>query len=343
MSEKMELKIGSYVVDDFIGYSCDADLYNADDVFSMSFANPNVNINVGAPCQLSIVKDNGGRAVVMTGFIERVESSYSKGSKTLNVSGRDLMGMLSKAYCTEFLTLENMKLIDAAARLTKNLPYIAKSSIGYQDGCQQCDIPHKLFQIEPGMRVFDVLWNYAAMRGLMFYAKPDGTFLFGKPKTRGKALFGITNRKSGVSNNAIDSTQIRDITESYSSIRLLSHDQGDDDNIVDTDQYTLKNPNHPTTLPIPFVGFSSSDGVSLKSSCQMIADEQNHRSLQLEYTVQGHTCNGIPWDINELCTVVDEDHIPKVNGDYLIYGRTFEKSKNGGTITRLKLSTRGNL
>jgi len=41
---------------------------------------------------------------------------------------------------------------------------------------------------------------------------------------------------------------------------------------------------------------------------------------------------GVNWRINEMCRVTDE--IPEEEGDYLIYGRTFELTQDG-TVTSL--------
>jgi prophage tail gpP-like protein len=63
------------------------------------------------------------------------------------------------------------------------------------------------------------------------------------------------------------------------------------------------------------------------------------KSLTCHYTVEGHgqTVNGtfVPWDIDRVVEVQDE--VGGVNERMWIIGRTFEKSRSGGTFTKLEL------
>ena len=57
------------------------------------------------------------------------------------------------------------------------------------------------------------------------------------------------------------------------------------------------------------------------------------------YKVGRHSQNGQNWAINKFCNIKDEKQ--GIDGDYLIYGRTFELSKQDGPTTTLKLGTPG--
>lgn len=340
MSDTIELRVNNNVLTAFTSYRCDADLFMADDAFSFVCKEPGVIINPGDACSVYI---NGEQE--LSGVIETVDSEAQKNNKSVNLSGRDYMGMLTKACCEEFLTLLNTKCIDAAAILTKDLPYIQRQNIVYQEGCETLDVAHKKLQVEPGMRVFEVLHEYAAMRGLLFYAMPDGTFVFGKARSHGSAKYTLVNRKSGdfSRNNILSSRVIKSIVNSWSNVTIISQTQGDDNTAPEgiTSKYTVTNPDFPENFYMPYVGVNNGDDVSPKRIAEIVIDKMRSDSIVLEYSVSGHSQNKVNWSINEICSVLDEDHIPKIKGNYLIYGRTFIKSKQDGTITSLRLGPKG--
>jgi len=61
--------------------------------------------------------------------------------------------------------------------------------------------------------------------------------------------------------------------------------------------------------------------------------------LELEYTVDNHTNNGVPWNTNLMCNVSDEAISPNqcMTGQFWIQKVNFTKSRGGGTETKLLL------
>jgi len=59
----------------------------------------------------------------------------------------------------------------------------------------------------------------------------------------------------------------------------------------------------------------------------MLMDKMRFDSFQLHYKVSRHSQNGRNYQINKIAHVKDE--VRNLDGDYLIYGRTFEMSREG--------------
>ena len=67
-------------------------------------------------------------------------------------------------------------------------------------------------------------------------------------------------------------------------------------------------------------------------------EKQRHDGHQLTYRVPGHSQDGENYRINQLALVTDEKF--DISDYFLIFGRTFERSKDG-TTTKLKLGRPG--
>ncbi|MDR3631553.1 MAG: hypothetical protein P4L42_14620 [Desulfocapsaceae bacterium] len=352
LPDNISLQIAGRRIERFLSYSIEADLYTADDAFSLELAKPEVEIKRGQRCELYV---NG--VLELTGIIDKGCRKYDKAGLTLRIEGRDLMGLLVDSCCEQFVTVEGKKLSELAQMLLATVPFINRKNITYQENIVgklkgkkktvdepmmgYMDTPQKISQIEPGMTVFEVLKTYAASRGLMFFAMPDGTFVFGRPKAKGEPVFTLTCTKSGVGNNVLEGEEIDDISKRYSKVTVIGQQQGRDDMGMDATQITTQGVEEDKDFPFykPFVSKDNNDSQSPSLHARFLMEQQRHHGYQLHYKVQGHSQNGKNWRINELCRVRDE--VLGVDGVYLIYGRTMERSRQDGTVTRLKLGMPG--
>jgi prophage tail gpP-like protein len=336
MPDKISLLIGGKKVENFKSYSIEADLYTADDAFSLELSNPGTKISAGARCEL-YVNDR----LVLTGIADMVDKGGDKSGTTLRLEGRDLMGLLVDSYCEEFIDLQGMTLKALTERLMKTVPYINRKAVQYQSGTlKRIDTARNHTKIEPGQTVFDVLKTYALSRGLMFFALENGTFVFGRPKTGGAPLYHLIRRKSDPRENNIESGNLSDnIARRYSKIVVTGQQQGADDiapEDINTPPTTVTDPTFPFYKP--YYETDQNDALSPMRHARMRLEQMKFEGFQLKYTVPFHSQNGEPWRINEICHVIDEDL--DVDGDYLIYGRTFRLDKSG-SYTELKLSYPG--
>jgi len=342
MSDSVSLLINKKKIENFQSYRIESNIFTADDAFSLELSNPEIDISGGQQVELFV---NGERE--LTGIIDRVHPSYDKSGRKLVVEGRDLMGVLVDSYCEEFITIENIELKALAARLLKNVKFIKIKEIQYGSGDKNRAVPlkhkkeeYEFTQIEPGQTIFDVLNQYALSRGMLFFSLPKGTFVFGQPVTKGKAEFTLTNRIGDPGeNNIISGDETRDISKQYSKLTVMAQKQGTDATAaVDINaKYTLPNPGYPFYKP--FVARAEHDGQSPKKYAKVLLEKQQFDGYQLEYKTHGHSQGTKNWQVNAVCHVIDE--VFAVEQDFLIYSRVFEKSKENGVFTTLKLSKLG--
>ena len=351
MSEKIELKIEDMSIKHFLSYQVDADLYTAADAFHMELSDPDIKITAGMHCWLKV---NG--QLELTGIIDKVQRKVNKSGVSLAVSGRDLMGIAVDSCCEKWGSVSGKTLQQLAEMLLGNVYALNRIKIEYQKNVvgklkkskkvgggflSGIDTPQKISQIEPGMKIFEVLQTYAASRGMLFYSLPDGTFVFGRPMTKGEPSYTLILRKDGIGNNVIESDVINDISRRYSKVTVVGQQQGQD--FFDS----ATKINSPLGVAIdadfpfhkPYVTKNNNDSVSPQQHARMIMEKHRWEGLQLHYTVARHSQDKTNWTINQLCRVKDEAQ--DIDGVYLIYGRTFELSKDAGPITRLRLGLPG--
>jgi prophage tail gpP-like protein len=361
MSDKIELRVGADIknktpgikIEHFLSYQIDADLYTPADAFHLELANPETDIKAGLICELFV---NGQKE--LTGIIDKVHRKANKSGVSLAVEGRDFMGLLVDSYCEPpWITVTGMKLKTLAETLLAKVPFINRKEIVYQKNVVgklkgkkgaanagfvfSLDAEQKIGQIAAGMTIFDVLKNYSMSRGMLFYSLPDGTLVFGRPMAKGEPEYTLWMLKNGIGNNVLESEKISDISKRYSKVTVIGQQQGSQ---AIFSAEGINSPPGITTDPDfpfykPFVATDNNDSLSPKEHARMIMEKQRREGWQLIYKVGRHSQNGQNWTINKLCRVKDE--VQGIDEDYLIYGRTFELSKQGGPTTKLKLGLPG--
>jgi prophage tail gpP-like protein len=356
MSDKIELRFGKnaadHAVDRFISYHVDADLYVPADAFRIEM-NPDVKIAAGMRCELLV-----NNKLELTGIVDKTHSKVNKNGVSLTVEGRDLMGLLVDSHCEKFIPVSGKKLDELAEVLLEKVPFINRKEIKYQENVAGrlkkkavkkggllfgLDEPQVISKIEPGMTIFEVLRQVAMSRGMLFYALPDGTFVFGRPMVSGEPAYAVQIKKSGIGNNVIEAEYIDDISKRFSKVIIRGQRQGQDSDgvfpkkvndgdSVSDDEFTFYK---------PYVMKSNNNSMSPKMLARFIIEKQRRDGKRLTYKVARHSQNGTNWTINEFCQVDDE--VNNLKGPYLIYGRTFELSEEDGPTTTVKLGPPGRL
>ena len=359
MPDKIDLFVNKTRIERFLSYSIDADLFTPADAFYLELANPETEIKAGLICELKV-----NDQLELTGIIDKITRRVSKYGVSLSVEGRDLMGLLVDSYCEKFITVENKKLKDLAALLLADVPYINRKGIVYQHNVagkikgrkqkksesylSSLDDAQKISQIEPGMTIFDVLNGVARSRGMLFYCLPNGTLVFGRPMATGEPEYTLQMLKNGSGNNVLESDVCNDISRRYSKVTVIGQRQGGE-TITTAASINTGGPSYcqkDATYPFykPYVTKDNNDGLTPSQHARLIMEKQKREGKQLTYTVARHSQQGKNWTINALCRVKDEVQTidgAAIDGDYLIYGRTFELSKQSGPTTKLKLGVPG--
>jgi len=134
-------------------------------------------------------------------------------------------------------------------------------------------------------------------------------------------------------NNALEGTLVEDVSKRYSKIVVVGQQQGMDD--FDAGAINTMATVSDSTFPFykPYVVTDQNDSRSPKLHAQMLLEKMKYEGFRLEYRVPGHSQGGVNWRINEMCRVTDE--VLELEGDYLIFGRTFELTKDGAFTTLL--------
>ncbi len=353
MPDEVKVLIGNKEIAHFISYQVGSDLFEAADSFSLELANPNFGnlekeIQAGLQCQLYVNK-----VLELTGIVDRVSETYSKSSHTITVEGRDLMGLIVDSYVeNEFKTKENASIQDLAEELLKSVPFIDRSKIIYGTGSKDRAVPVReeketllsekkdFIQIEPGRTVFEALKEYALAAGLLFFNLPDGTFVFGEPVTRGRAIFNLVCRIDGRGNNVLECTRTRDISQQYSKVRVIGQQQDSVFGVGDVNK-SGEALNEDFPFAKPYVLESESVSAKPENQAKLIMNKQNFEGFTLECKVKGHSQRGRNLQTNTIAHLKHEGLKPPVDKDYLVYARTFERSKQDGTTTTLRLSELG--
>ncbi len=333
MSDIIKLIINGYEYTRFKNYAIKSDIYEAADTFEVE-AYPSSEFVPAAGMKFEMRVNN---ALEFVGIVDNVSRGYASSGRYLQISGRDIMGLIVDSCCEEFPTIQNESLAQIANRLLKNIPYI--SGIEYDEAAKKRDSSKPYIQIEPGQRIFDVLRDAAISRGLVFYATAKGGLAFRKPRGKGRCVFSLNHEDScGI----IKAEEVNDISTRYTSYTVLTQEQRYDQEdpieinqivTVNDDQFPFKG-----VLKKPFVESVSDDKESPAKLARRYMEKNRMLSRTLNYTVKGHSQNTHNWTIDELVNV--DDRVLGIRETLLVYSRTFIGSSTQ-QITELKLGAPG--
>lgn len=327
--DTIKLNVDGYEISNFTSYSVDSEMFSGADEFSFETSGmvPDI-IKVGKLCTLSV----NGR-IELTGIINRVATKYDKGGISATISGRDLIGLLCDHHTNDFAeadSLNGVSLKALALRLMRDVPFIKKSDVIFEDGSAGMIGPPTYGCIEPGATVFGALKHYASHNGLIFYSSTNGKLIFGKPKSSGNPLYGLTCRRDGFGNNIMSGSHDDDISGAYSVTTVQAQSQ-----FGDTDSASRSIKGFPFFKPM----ITQANTENPSSDALQIVEEQRASMKKWSYTVAGHSSNGNNYSVNTIVTV--DDDIFGTHEALLIYGRTYKLSKSDGVTTELKLGALG--
>lgn len=335
MADKLVLKVGGNTISAFLSYRVEADLYQAAGAWELEL-DPTADLRVrgGQECTLEINDER-----VLTGVVDKVTTGYQKGTRRLTVSGRDVLGM-AVDHCTQsFVTISNKTLKTLAKTLLRGVPILEKSTVEYSPECSSIQSTENEVQVEPGQSVFDVLRAAAAARGVVFWAKADGTLVFGRPKAKGDARYKLRVREGSVDGPVTEATLVQDSTRHFARIVVVGQQQDSGDGDVDVNVEAVVTDSD-APLAKTLVVVHNSDSQTPGAFGRALREQQRAAARAIEYSVSGHTLNGVPWQIGELVYVWD-DYLGVPGETFLIYSRSFEMTKSQGCYTRLKLGRPG--
>jgi len=338
MLDKITLSSGDESIGQILGYTVDADIYNAAAAWRF---------DLDPTCILRAqrgdkVEMHVNQVRVLTGVLDKVTRGYTKSGRSLVIEGRDLLGVAVDSCCPKahWKTLKNKKLSDVADSMLRDLPYLKNSRVMYGPAAFKAKTAEALIQVEPGQTYFDVLRNMAHSRGLVFFCLADGMVVIDRPKMGYAPAYRLVVKEDQNANGVLEASVIEDCSKQYSSVVVVGQRQ--DTGFSTASQVNVVATATDSTAPLQktLVVVFNGDADSPAALARKIVELQQAGSRQLQYTVSGHTQNGKPWQINEQVYVWDEK-LQVLGENLLIIGRSFELSRSRGAVTRLRLGPPG--
>lgn len=317
-------------MDRFVSYSVTSDLYSPEGSFSFE-TDSKYSVKKGDACEIFV-----NRKCAMAGIIDSVTRSLSRQGPVLSFEGRSVASILTDSCVTSFATLPTT-LDKLAEKLVRNLPFIGKKDFVFNANSKNSKVKRRFVELSPGDTVFDVIKRAANSQGFLFWASPDGKFVFDKPLERGAAAYKIYALADGSAIDYIDGSVTETINGIHSEVRVIGESQDDDD--IKYVKAVVKNSDMPFAKPL-VVNWNENDGPAKRTAEVQVAVEKSE-SIRLEYLVKGHSQNGVTWEINKFVKVKDEYN--GADDSYLIRSVTFTCNRNQGKQTRLELQPGGAL
>jgi prophage tail gpP-like protein len=273
--------------------------------------------------------------MVLAGIVDTVKRSLSKQGPSLSFEGRSVASILTDSCVTKFSTLPT-KIDSLAERLVRPLPFIGKKDFIY-NGAKKESVSRKFVEISPGDTVFEVIKRAANSLGYLFWASPDGKFVFDKPLVRGRADYKIHALEDGSEMDYIEGSVEHTINGIHSEVKVVGESQDGDD--IKYVMATAKNGDMPFAKPL-VVNWNENDGPAKRTAELQVAVEKAS-STRLEYTLKGFSQNGKVWQINKFVDVRDDYN--GVRDAYLVKSVTFTLDRQSGMRTKLELQPGGSL
>ena len=328
INDEVIVAVNGSWMDRFVNYTITNDLFAPEGSFSFE-TDSKYDISAGDTCTIFV-----NRKAVMAGIVDTVKRELSRSGPKLTFEGRSVASILVDSCVTKFATLPTT-LDKIAEKLVRDLPFIGKKDFEYYSGAKKASIKRKFVQLSPGDTVFEVIKRAANSQGYLFWATPEGKFCFDKPLVRGKPLFWIHAFASEM--DYIEGSVTKTINGVHSEVRVMGESQDNDD--IKYVMATVKNNDMPFAKPL-VVNWNENEGPAKKTAELQVAVEKAS-SIQLEYTVKGHSQNGNNWEINRFVDVRDDYNGAK--DSYLIKSVTFTLDRQQGKRTRLALQPGGTL
>lgn len=348
--DKITLLVGGKAHSDWSNYRIDSDFLKAADAWQLTLGLPDSvfpeNVARGARVSVRVANDT-----VLSGRIDTVTRTVSRGAFSLALNGRDDAGILVDCAAPVFSAAQ-LALEEVIARIVRPLG-ITKIRIQAESSSR-----NDKASINPGERAWDALAKAAAGRGLWPWFEPDGTLVVGGPDYNAPPVATLVMNLSGEGNNLLSLEESSSIQGCYSELTILAQghartvtsttgesvDIWDDESAGKTGQNDFKSVAGDPTIPyyrpqIIVVGDADSSEQLNYRAKKAMADARLS-GLDLVAEVKGHrTPDGVLWVPGQRVRIKSEPH--GIDGIYFLMGRTFSLSRQDGQRTSLRFKEDG--
>lgn len=279
-------------------------------------------IKPGDECSVIIGSD-----VVITGWVDGIDTDFDKESRNITIKGRDkTCDVVDCAIVTTDSQLKNKTLTQIANELCAPFSITVTADVDVGK-------PFPKWDITQGETVFENLEKAAKLRGVLLISDEYGNIKIvraGSDRANDSLIQG---------ENILSASASYDDTGRFSDYIVKGQQKGSDkisgktaaqvkDSATDAGVARYR--------PLMVTSEGSSDQDTVKGRAQWEATVRAGKAFRLNIDVVGwRQSSGDLWKINQVVTV--ECGFAGVIGDLLISGITYEKNDQSGTVCRMEL------
>lgn len=279
-------------------------------------------IKPGDECAVTI-----GGEVIITGWVDGIDTDFDKESRTITIKGRDKTAdLVDCSIITKSSQIKNKTLIEIAKELCGPFSISVKAETDVGRAFEKWDITQ-------GETVFENLNKAAKLRGVLLTSDELGNLKIVRPGSdmAGDALIQGENILSGAASY--------DDSERFSEYLVKGQKKGDD-KVNGKEAAQVKDQATDGGVsryrPMLLTSEGSSDKETTTSRAQWEATVRAAKAFKFKASVVGwRQSSGELWKVNQRVSV--SCGFAGVIGDLLISGITYEKGETTGTITQMDL------
>ncbi|MCA9667383.1 MAG: hypothetical protein KC503_17405 [Myxococcales bacterium] len=199
-------------------------------------------------------------------------------------------------------------------------------------------------KIEPGESIMDVLTKAAKKTGMLVWLAADGTGVIAKPHYDQAAQYEIHLHKPSSPlkdrNNVKGYSHTHTHNTRYQTWRQLGWSPNTKSTAGQGSRHAVTITDSDITLPrLKIFPRSTQSRKHAKKTIRREYERSLFDAVQLSYTVEGHTQNGLLWQIDTLCSV--DDTVTGHQDTYYVTRRRFSGSLSGSQVTEVSLRRKG--
>ena len=337
--EQVQLLVAGNAHGFWESYEVDSDLLTPADGWhvSLGMSNGTVPASIKAGASVKILV---GGELVLTGYIDEINHSVSKGHHSLTISGRDLAADL--VDCSAPVFSANLVSLEQAASKIVSVFNLGKPLISADSTRTREKIC-----IEPGDSAWDALARVAEANGLWPWFEPDGTLVIGGPDYSTPVVATLILRKNGKGNNVLNLDKHESMNGRHSEVTVYgqspgTHTEQGRNNLHSTWADSAVSRHRPKIV----VDHECDTPAVCRDRARKLVAESRLNGLTLSATVKGHrisapgqASDGQLWKPAQRVRVISEPH--EIDDVFFMMGRKFKRNRSDGTRTVLTLKEDG--
>jgi prophage tail gpP-like protein len=330
----IRLMIAGYEANTWDDVTIDSQIDVPADGWSMTLFDPSLiaaalpkEVKAGAKAEIYY-----GDELILAGIADRLVQSISRSGRTLEISGRDMVGQLID--CS--VPIKNSKQIT----LLTLLEQYALSDLGsiFETVRVQDDnwLRNKV-TVEPSESLYDAIAKAAQVTGQFVWFDANQVLQVGDPfKFAEQNVQTLKLMSSGLDNNVISMSYEEDVSNVFNDIKIISQDEKGNAISATTTADT----------PYSFKRFKivTMSDIETQAEAQAAINKIQHDNDLEAYTltavVPDWTINGQVWKTGGQINL-QTDVLIRANATWVVMGRTLKLSRNNGKTTELKLKRKG--